>query len=540
MSAAPVFLPTGELAVMVQLPSLTEVLSLQAQLMAAPDPEQVDVVAAAETVLVTVGSPQAVRRLKARILATDRSPVPPLPDAVVVIDTMYDGDDLAEAAAVAGLSVDGLVRMHSGQLWVAAFGGFAPGFAYLLPEDGAPPMPRRSSPRPVVPAGSVALAGNYSAIYPGASPGGWQLIGRTDAALWDPQRKSPALIQPGNRVRFRPVRELVALAGEEPGPTRTGEAPPARDGRLGDGGTGTGGKGITERCVGAGIVVVAPGLQTTVQDLGRPGFAHLGVPGSGALDRAALRRANRLVGNDAGAAALEAVLGGLSIEAVEDQVMAVSGASTRLTVSTAGGGERLPALDAPFVLLRGERLTLGPLDSGLRSYVAFRGGLIMDAVLGSRATDILSGTGPAALAAGDRLTVGPTSNLNAVGIAETSPPPPPQVTTFHFRPGPRRDWFTHESLAAFQQQIWEVAPVSNRVGLRLSGSPLERARGGELASEGAVLGSVQIPPNGQPVLFLADHPVTGGYPVIAVVDVADLDRAAQLPPGAKVVFRAHK
>ncbi|NKX54300.1 5-oxoprolinase subunit B/C family protein [Arthrobacter mobilis] len=509
---APVHIrPAGDRALLVDLPGLQEVLSLQATLTADPADGQVDVVAAARTVLVTASSPAAARQIAARIRAADLAAAPGAAADLVVVDTLYDGEDLAAVADLTGLSIDGVIAAHSGQTWTAAFGGFAPGFAYLAGEDTRLEVPRRPSPRTAIPAGSVALAGTYSAVYPGRSPGGWQLIGRTTARMWDPHREQPALVRPGARVRFRPVRELVEIS--RPAPAAAGTGKP-----------------------GHGVVVLSPGLQTTVQDLGRPGFADLGVTVSGALDRGALRRANRLAGNPAGAAGLETVLGGLVLEAAGDQVVAVSGTRVPLTITGPDGGGRMVAAEAPFALLDGETLTLGTPASGLRSYVAIRGGLDVPAVLAARATDTLSGTGPAPVARGTMLPVAAAPPGSVVGFPEPPAAEPAEVTELRFVPGPRADWFTAQSLAGLGQQLWTVTPQSNRIGLRLDGTPLERARAGELDSEGTVSGAIQVPPSGLPILFLADHPVTGGYPVAGVVLAADLDKAAQLGPGARIRF----
>lgn len=502
--------PVGDRAILVELPGLDEVLSLHAFLTHHPDEGQQDVVAAAQTVLITAASTAAAARIARRIRTADLSATQDRDDDVVLIDTVYDGEDLDVAAAAAGLTSEALVGMHSHQLWTAAFGGFAPGFAYLVSAVEYPPIPRRESPRTSVPAGAVAMAGRYSAIYPGTSPGGWQLIGRTTAPLWDPAREFPALIKPGNRVRFRPVREVVAIL-KSPGTTAAGPA---------------------------GVVVQAPGVQTTVQDLGRPGFAHLGVTGSGALDRAALRRANRLVGNAPGDAGLETVLGGLELLAAQDQVLAVTGAPAPLVITSVTGEDRTQSAESPFALLAGERLALGHPASGFRSYIAFRGGLDVPPAVSSRSTDMLSGTGPAPVRAGTALPVGRPSSHHVVGNAEIPVPQPPNITIFRYVPGPRADWFTPDAAAAFSAQVWSVSPSSNRIGLRLLGEPLERGRDGELVSEGTVNGSIQVPPSGLPVFFLADHPVTGGYPVIGVVIGSDLDKAAQLAPGSKLRFQA--
>ncbi|GAA3139303.1 biotin-dependent carboxylase-like uncharacterized protein [Kribbella aluminosa] len=271
------------------------------------------------------------------------------------------------------------------------------------------------------------------------------------------------------------------------------------------------------------LTVLTTGPLATIQDRGRAGQAALGVPASGACDRAAYELANRLVGNHEGAAAIEVTYGGLTIHADTDLLLAITGAPCT----------GVP-LNAPALLRSGELLRLGPPASGLRTYVAVRGGLDVPPVLGSRSTDLLSGLGPSPLVAGQTLQVGSLVHpMPGVDQAPVAHPAAGQVV-LRVTPGPRRDWFTDAGWASLLSQVYEVSTNSNRVGVRLDGTPLERARAGELASEGMTHGAIQIPPSGTPVIFLADHPVTGGYPVIAYVAAADLNACAQLRPGQPV------
>ncbi|MGN7150306.1 5-oxoprolinase/urea amidolyase family protein [Arthrobacter sp. SAFR-179] len=529
--------PAGDRAILVELPSLEAVLSLQAQLTAHPQPGQIDVIAAATTVLITADSPEAVQAVAAHVRSLDLEAPADTESALVTIDVVYDGEDLDEVASLTGLGREAVVAAHTGQLWTAAFAGFAPGFAYLTGENASLEVPRRRSPRTAVPAGAVALGGAYSAVYPRQSPGGWQLIGRTEAAMWDLGRDNPALVRPGDTVRFQAVRAHAVVTEqcvpEQPGAEKSG--PVASE------------PAVTDRAT-PGLAVRKPGLQATVQDLGRPGFASLGVSSAGAMDRGALRRANRLVGNAEGAAGIELLFGGLELEALTDQVLAVTGAAVPLEVTPGSDSReasqrtttvRHPACDAPFALLAGERLTVGNPSAGLRSYIGIRGGIGGPVALGSRSTDTMSGIGPKPLEAGTILSVQAAKPGSIVGHPEISPlPDQGAATVLRVVPGPRQDWFSAETLQDFLAREWTVTPQSNRIGLRLNGQPLTRSRDGELASEGTVRGAVQVPPEGQPVLFLSDHPVTGGYPVIAVVVHADLDKAAQLPPGSTVRFAA--
>ncbi|MCF4122146.1 urea amidolyase family protein [Antribacter sp. KLBMP9083] len=436
----------------------------------------------------------------------------------VEIPTVYDGEDLAEVAGLLGWSPEELVRRHTAAAWTVGFVGFAPGFAYLTGDDAALLVPRRVTPRTRVPAGSVALAGPYSGVYPRESPGGWQLVGTTRVAVWDADRERPALLRPGDRVRFVPVPAHAVGPAARSSPEATG--PTSENGPA--------------------LEVVAAAV-SLVEDLGRPRGAGAGASPSGALDPAALRAANRAVGNEPGAAAIEAAYG-LRVRARGSLVVATAGAPAPLTVVPASGVERRPGPREPFLLHDGEELVLDPPDRGVRTYLAVRGGLDVPPVLGSRSTDVLGGLGPAPLTAGTVLPVStPRHGLPAVDPApaesDADPlPAPGDVVRLRIVLGPRDDWFDATAIESLTGQDWLVTERSNRVGLRLSGEALTHAREGELPSEGCVTGAIQVPPDGQPVLFLADRPVTGGYPVVGAVVAEDVPLAGQLPPGARARF----
>jgi biotin-dependent carboxylase-like uncharacterized protein len=276
------------------------------------------------------------------------------------------------------------------------------------------------------------------------------------------------------------------------------------------------------------IVIEQTGVLATVQDLGRPGLAQLGVPPSGAADRAAHRLANRMVGNDEGAATVESTLGGLVVRTDRLAWVAVTGPPTQLVVN-----EQPTASHTLLALAAGDRLTVQAPPEGLRNYLAVRGGFEVPRVLGSRSTDVLSDLGPAPLRPGTRLAVGhPSSPMPGVEQA----PAPPRRTRLQVTAGPRRDWFTDRAWLALTRAPWITNANSNRVAVSLDGPPLERAVRGELPSEGLIRGAIQVPPSGRPMVFLADHPVTGGYPVIAVLSEQACDDAAQLRPGDEVWF----
>lgn len=276
--------------------------------------------------------------------------------------------------------------------------------------------------------------------------------------------------------------------------------------------------------------VVAAGLQTLVQDAGRPGFASSGVGRAGVFDRGAHRQANLLVGNPADAAVLEVLAGGLRLRASREHRLAVAGAVGTILLD----GHPLEHGRA-FVAAAGQELTLEMFDVGLRAYVGVAGGLEIDPVLGSRSSDTLSGLGPPALADRDTLRVGfpgPAPDFMDVPALIAS-----GSTSVDVILGPRADWFTDAATARFLAAPWTVSTTSNRIGIRLDGPPMERAITDELPSEPCVFGSVQVTSAGAPVVLGPDHPITGGYPVIAVVVDRHLDRLAQLRPGETLRFR---
>lgn len=512
-------LPVGERAFLLEAGSLDEVLALHARLAADRPRGVVDLVPAARTVLVRIDPavlPLSVARTWARAAADDAEAGTAEPGPVIDIDIAYDGADLAETAELLGMSPEALVRRHAAAEWTVAFTGFAPGFGYLVREDWPHDVPRLASPRTRVPAGAVGLAARFTGAYPRETPGGWRLIGMTDARLFDPGAASPALLVPGARVRFQPVTALVSPAAPT-GPVR--------------------GAGSEELAVSA-IEIVDPGLLATLQDLGRPGAASLGVAVSGALDRAALRTAHRLVGNPEDATGIEVTMGGFRAVARTDLWFAVTGA---------WGPVRLAGRPVdPYEAHRwqaGAELQLDWFDHGARAYLAVRGGFDGRAVLGSRATDLLAGLGPAALHGGD--VVGVRDEASApIPVAPPAPwgAPHDDELELELAPGPRADWFAPDALGTLFESVWTVSNHADRVGARLDGPELARARTvserpRELPSEGMVPGALQVPPSGRPTILLADGPVTGGYPVIAVVTDASLDLVAQARPGTRIRFR---
>ena len=462
--------------------------------------------------------PEEVRDAVAATLAAAGDA--PLPDSrLVEIPVCYGGDfgpDLAEVAAACGLDREEVVREHSAAEYVVYFLGFSPGFPYLGGMAPRIAAPRRGTPRKRVAAGSVAIGGSQTGVYPLASPGGWQLIGRTPLMLFDPDAVPPAVLGLGDRVRFVPISEEQFGGAAQPG-TCDGTVAGAFD--------------PVPR-----IRVVEPGFQTTLQDLGRPGHAHLGVSPSGAADPLSLRIGNWLVGNPEGTAALEMTLTGGTFAFSAPALIAVVGADFEPVID----GFPVPRW-AAIEVRQGQTLTCGPTRSGARCYLAVRGGLVAAPVLGSISTHLTTGLGGLqgrALRRGDTL---------AVGAALADPVPerrfPREVAggllrreVLRVTRGAQWDWFGDGPLAAMLASAYVVSEDSSRMGLRLRGTPLAAQGQGSMLTEGVSLGALQVPPDGNPILSFVEHQTTGGYPQVACVIAADLHRVGQLRPRDEVRF----
>jgi len=431
------------------------------------------------------------------------------------IPVKYNGEDLAAVAEHLGWSVKELIRRHSEANYTVAFAGFAPGFAYLTSDDPDFDVPRRKSPRLKIPEGSVAVAGKFSGVYPGDSPGGWQLLGITPVKMWDTSRPRAALLVPGDRVRFRQMTKGASLFVQASVPQAEADRP--RE----------------------GLSITRADRPALFQDLGRIGYAEQGVGEAGAMDRGAAMAANLCLGNPRDAAVVEILFGGFAVRTDRPVTLAATGAPCPLIIRAPDGSKTEAPFARPFALDAGDQLELGMPERGMYSYLGLRGGFEVPLTLDSASTDTLSRIGPAPLHVGDYLL---PANRPALAV-DPAPPTPAvlpsreEVVTIDIIPGPRTDWFTQAGFDALTSQDWLVTPESSRIGIRLSGTmPIERRDDDELISEATAKGAIQVPHSGQPVLFLADHPLTGGYPVIAVVAPHHLDLAAQTPVGARIRF----
>ncbi len=434
---------------------------------------------------------------------------------LVTLPCVFDGPDLDEVAALSGCSPGEVVTQLTRQALSVAVVGFSPGFAYL---DGLPAplvgVPRRDRPRPVVPAGSVALANGHAAVYPTPSPGGWHLVGRTGFPLVSVTERPYAVLAPGDRVRF-----AVAAPGDPvtpPSPDTPAWSPPAEGGPV--------------------LEVVAPGLRAALQDGGRRGVAAVGVPAAGPADPPSFALANALVGNPAGSGALECTGGGARLRCLERCYAAAVGGAPDLRVdgTPVPDGRLLP-------LVPGQTLELGGVRRGCRTYLGVAGGLLGPVAFASLASDELSRLGAGPLVAGQRLWAGrwtpPLGDHLVGGVAtELVSDAPVELRVV---PGPHREWFGVDALARLGAGEFRVAAESNRVGIRLraeQGATDLRVADSqrELDSQCVVTGAVQVPPDGDPVVLLPDHATLGGYPVLAVVASADHGILGQCAPGTRV------
>lgn len=511
------FLPSGSDSFLVELDDLAVTLTLLDALLAAQLEGVREIVPGARTVMVRFDPLLTnAARLYDKIAGLDLSTRSSRAGEFFDIPVTYDGEDLGDVAEMLACNIEEVVQRHTQATYTVAFTGFAPGFAYMTCDDPRFDVPRRKSPRVKIPAGSVAIAGKFGGIYPSDSPGGWQLLGTTPLKMWDTARERAALLAPGDRVRFRDMAKGGVVSVSSP-------KPPADDARV-------------EK---AGLLITRTDRPALFQDLGRPGIAGQGVSESGALDRTAMMEANRCLGNPRDAAVIEVLFGGFAFKADRPVTVAITGAPCPLIIRAAAGTEISAPFANPIALDAGDELVLGIPPEGMLSYLALRGGFEVQQVLGSAATDTLAKIGPTPMTAGDILV--PTERRSlAVAATECTQrrlPRAGEVVTLDIVLGPRTDWFTEQGVATLISQDWDVTPEASRVGMRLAGElAIERSNNAELPSEGTALGAIQVPHSGQPVLFLADHPLTGGYPVIGVVASHHLDLAGQIPIGARIHF----
>ncbi|MGE5676104.1 MAG: 5-oxoprolinase subunit PxpB [Mycobacterium leprae] len=452
------------------------------------------------------------------------APTESVPPRTVEIPVCYGGEmgpDLIAVAEHAHMSATEVIQRHTAPTYRVYCLGFSPGFPYLGGLDPAIATPRLADPRVSVPGGSVGIAGNQTGVYPAPSPGGWQLIGRTPAHLFDPEATAPAMVEPGDSIRFVPITPEQFQAQEQP--RKAPALPEWKEGRT-------------------GLRVLQPGLLTTIQDLGRRGHMSCGVTVAGAADYLSLMAGNWLLVIRARTSALDMTISGPDMEFTGPVAFCLTGAPLPAELIPADGSAPQPVPGWTALLAGpGDRLRTGTATTGCRSYLCVAGGFDLPLILGSLSEDLFGKIGPLGrpLKTGDWLPVGlplhPPANLAGRSLpADTIPTFPGELTVRVLR-GPQADSFTPEAKAAFFGSTYAVGAKSDRQGLRMDGPRLQAPAG--ILSEPVAPGSIQVPASGQPILLMGNRQTTGGYAQIAVAVYSDLARAAQLRPGDRIRFQ---
>lgn len=434
---------------------------------------------------------------------------------IVHIPVCYEGDyapDLADVARAVGLSPADVVRRHSAADYRVAFLGFRPGFPYLLGLDPALAVPRLATPRLRIPAGSVGLGGAQTGIYPAAGAGGWRLIGRSPMRLFDIDREPPAMLAPGDRVRFVPIdaAEFERLAHEA-----------AAQGMENN-----------SAAASAAFDVLSPGIHSSLQDGGRPGWRHLGITAAGASDTVALDIANALVGNPPATPVIEMTLRGPTLRLHAALTLALTG-----TGMVAFADDEPVPFARPVDIAAGVRLSFKSTGAGARAWLAIAGGLDVSRWLGSASADVGSGVFGRTLKAGDRFALATARSpkqrtserlirASTWWVEAAADIDEPMI--LRFVPDADADPDLPGELAG---HVWRASTAADRTGVRLEGPALAVGANARRISFGVLHGTIQIPPDGQPILLGPDGQTVGGYPVAGHIIEADLPRLAQLKPG---------
>jgi KipI family sensor histidine kinase inhibitor len=453
----------------------------------------------------------------------------------VVIPVCYQGDlapDLDDVAGLTGLDQAAVVRLHTETEYLVHMIGFLVGYPYMASVPEALRVPRLTRPRLTTPRGAVAIAGELTGIYPLPSPGGWRVLGTTPWPMYDLTWDPPALLRPGDRVRF------AAISRAEYDRRLTD---PGIPGDLYQRASASASDSVSEaRQRGPLLRVIRPGFVTTVQDLGRPGYHRYGVGPGGAMDKFALRVGNRLLGNDEGAAALELAGPGAVLEFLRPTSFVWAAPDGRASVD----GRPIPPWSV-CAADQGARFEVNALGRGLRGCLCVAGGIGAPLILGSRSTNLAAGFGgpfDRPCRAGDLL-----DQAGTVSAAHRAAADPEVIEAVYGRlgqpvrrlrmvPGLQANLFGPASLATLYDSVYRVSADSNRMGYRLEGPAVRAAAGHDIVSDGLIEGAIQVPGNGQPVLLGSDHQTTGGYPKPGVIAAADMPLFAQLAPGTAVGF----
>jgi len=433
---------------------------------------------------------------------------------VVSIPVCYDeafGYDLDTVAAARSISKETLIALHQQKEYKVYMMGFLPGFAYLGALDDAIATPRKPTPRALVEAGSVGIAGHQTGIYPLPSPGGWQIIGRTPCNLFDPAKTNPFLLKTGDTVQFYAISkeafyQIKNTEKEAPLPAQRDET--------------------------ADAVLLKAGVYSTIQDNGRAGWRAFGVQVGGAMDSVAHQIANALVGNAPHAATIECTMGGLQVQFNKEVDIAMAGGGAAFI-----NGNEVDSCRRHTVY-KNDLLEIKFTPPGLRSYLAVRGGFASELVMGSKSMSPIVGIGsPLKKNAGlwfDRdFCAKTTKKVNHFTLPSIDSP-----TIIRVCQGPEYQRMTTESRRKFYTQPFVLSNRCDRMGYHLQAEPLSLNDSGEMLSTAVTKGTIQLTPNGQLILLMSDCQTTGGYPRVGQVAAVDLPLAAQLIPGATISFKS--
>lgn len=451
--------------------------------------------------------------------------------------------DLEKVCAHAKMTKEEVIRLHSASDYLIYMMGFLPGFPYLGGMDERLNTPRLESPRTKIPAGSLAIGGAQTGLYPVESPGGWNIIGRTPLKLFDLSRNPQFLYRAGDKIHFVPISRQEIDSFDENSWLKEEFGSPA-----------TGAASATATCTsackketfacGGGIKILEAGLLTTVQDSGTRGFQKYGISQSGAMDMTSFRLANRLCGNDQNAACLETTLSGPTLTFVNECDFALTGA---VFEAASLDGQSIE-MNKKYHAAAGSKLSCGIASKGLRSYIAFSGGILVPEFFASRSTNLKSKSGGyygRKLQAGDELALGyrkgersPRQEAEKTEEAELVagyPVFPDEILTLNCQKSSQTDFFDEECLERFTSLVYTIAPQSDRMGIRFEGESLDCGKT-DIISDAIPLGAVQITSAGLPVVMAADRQTTGGYAKIACVKKESMCRLAQALPGTKIRF----